>query len=149
MPSNHAGAVTARPRRPTVGTFFPRGFPYVHTLAPAGRDGPDTYAVDEMPAYTNHVGPVAEETGPVGERAAGPHVRGLTTAVLSTEDGAANAGRARASYEPTGLGGGRRRRPRRSRRRLFGAHMRRNRGMLRGSAAHDLTSSGGERHGWA
>lgn len=36
--------------RPTVGTFSPRGFPYVHMLASAGRPGPDAYAVDEMPA---------------------------------------------------------------------------------------------------
>ncbi|MCZ4514470.1 hypothetical protein O3Q52_41345 [Streptomyces sp. ActVer] len=62
------GAVTARRRRPTAGTFSRRGFPYVHALVEEGRRGPAAYAVDEMPAYTNHVGPVAEKIGPVGER---------------------------------------------------------------------------------
>ncbi|MEU9786930.1 hypothetical protein AB0H92_39270 [Streptomyces phaeochromogenes] len=64
MTSDHVVAVAARPRRPAGGTFSQRGFPYVHMLAPAGRHGPDAYAVDEMLAYTNHVGEVAEDTGP-------------------------------------------------------------------------------------
>ncbi|MGX1908132.1 hypothetical protein ACWIID_04625 [Streptomyces phaeochromogenes] len=60
------GAVAARPRRPTAGTLSPRGFPYVHALVQEGRRGSALYAVDEMPASTNHVGPVAEEIGPRG-----------------------------------------------------------------------------------